>query len=161
MVYGIFTAGQRTWGGPRADAGQADEVTSPQDVVEYAHAIGEDRNIVPESFRPAVEARARWDLKSAHRSLQPSQRYEERMTRSAPKPLAWGDLFDDSDILLRSRMPSATIHHIPLDPRASISMESLTSAMSTGNEDPEMGQTTHQFRLHPPMASSAHFMATP
>lgn len=56
MVYGIFTAGQRTWGGPRADAGQADLTTSPQAVIAHAEATGDDLNLVPESFRPAVEA---------------------------------------------------------------------------------------------------------
>lgn len=56
MVYGIFTAGQRTWGGPRADAAQADATTSPQDAIAYAEATGNDLNIVPETFRPAVEA---------------------------------------------------------------------------------------------------------
>ena len=42
MVYGIFTAGQRTWGGPRADAGAADSSTSPQQVIEKAAAEGDD-----------------------------------------------------------------------------------------------------------------------
>jgi len=56
MVYGIFTAGQRTWGGPRADAGQADTTTTPQDAIAHAEATGDDLNVVPETFRPAVEA---------------------------------------------------------------------------------------------------------
>jgi len=34
MVYGIFTAGQRTWGGPRADAGAADPSTTPQAAID-------------------------------------------------------------------------------------------------------------------------------
>ncbi|KAK9316387.1 chitin synthase-domain-containing protein [Lipomyces starkeyi] len=49
MVYGVFTAGQRTWGGPRADkAGDdeetgkfdADEVCDPVDVVAREKAVG-------------------------------------------------------------------------------------------------------------------------
>ncbi|KAK3071795.1 hypothetical protein LTR53_008000 [Teratosphaeriaceae sp. CCFEE 6253] len=54
MVYGIFTAGQRTWGGPRADAGKADENTTPAQVIERARQGGDELNVVPETFRPAV-----------------------------------------------------------------------------------------------------------
>ncbi len=56
MVYGIFTAGQRTWGGPRADAAAADgEKTTVQEAIEQAEKAGDDLNIVPESFMPAAE----------------------------------------------------------------------------------------------------------
>lgn len=53
LVYGVFTAGQRTWGGPRADAGVADARTTPQQAIENAEAIGDDLNIIPETFRQA------------------------------------------------------------------------------------------------------------
>lgn len=56
MVYGIFTAGQRTWGGPRADAGAADKNTTVQEAIEYAEQTGDDLNVVPETFIPAVIA---------------------------------------------------------------------------------------------------------
>jgi chitin synthase len=56
MVYGIFTAGQRTWGGPRADAAAADASTTVQQAIEQAEQTGDDLNIVPETFIPAVEA---------------------------------------------------------------------------------------------------------
>lgn len=56
MVYGIFTAGQRTWGGPRADAGAADKNTTVQEAIEHAEQTGDDLNIVPETFIPAVIA---------------------------------------------------------------------------------------------------------
>ncbi|KAK4554085.1 hypothetical protein LTR86_008926 [Recurvomyces mirabilis] len=59
MTYGIFTSAQRTWGGPRADAGVADKDTSPAQVIEQAKATGDELNVVPESFRPALEATAR------------------------------------------------------------------------------------------------------
>lgn len=59
MVYGIFTAGQRTWGGPRADAGAADSHTTPQAAIEHAEATGDDLNVVPETFKPAAAAVAR------------------------------------------------------------------------------------------------------
>ncbi|KAI1779706.1 glycosyltransferase family 2 protein [Hypoxylon cercidicola] len=55
MVYGIFTAGQRTWGGPRADAATADVNTTPQQAVEQAEKTGDDLNVVPETFIPAAE----------------------------------------------------------------------------------------------------------
>ncbi|KAH8889790.1 class VII chitin synthase [Thozetella sp. PMI_491] len=57
MVYGIFTAGQRTWGGPRADAAAADVHTTAQEAIEQAEKNGDDLNIVPESFIPAAEER--------------------------------------------------------------------------------------------------------
>jgi chitin synthase len=57
MVYGIFTAGQRTWGGPRADAAAADGTTTAQEAIEQAEEQGDELNIVPESFIPAAEAR--------------------------------------------------------------------------------------------------------
>lgn len=55
MVYGIFTAGQRTWGGPRADAATADADTTPQQAVEQAEKTGDELNVVPETFIPAAE----------------------------------------------------------------------------------------------------------
>ncbi|KAL2754572.1 glycosyltransferase family 2 protein [Sodiomyces alcalophilus JCM 7366] len=57
MVYGIFTAGQRTWGGPRADAAAADTHTTAQQAIERAEEGGDDLNVVPESFIPAAIAR--------------------------------------------------------------------------------------------------------
>lgn len=54
MVYGIFTAGQRTWGGPRADAAAADKNTTVQEAIEHAEQTGDDLNIKPETFIPAV-----------------------------------------------------------------------------------------------------------
>lgn len=57
MVYGIFTAGQRTWGGPRADAATADSTTTAQEAIQKAEEAGDDLNIVPETFIPAAEAK--------------------------------------------------------------------------------------------------------
>ena len=57
IVYGILTAGQRTWGGPRADAAAADIHTTAQEAVEEAEKRGDELNIVPETFKPAKEAR--------------------------------------------------------------------------------------------------------
>ncbi|KAF5659341.1 chitin synthase [Fusarium heterosporum] len=57
MVYGIFTAGQRTWGGPRADAAAADTHTTAREAVEQAEEQGDELNVVPETFKAAHEAR--------------------------------------------------------------------------------------------------------
>lgn len=69
MVYGIFTAGQRTWGGPRADAATADNHTTAREAIEQAEEQGDDLNIVPETFRLAHEAqRARSEKERARRA---------------------------------------------------------------------------------------------
>ncbi|KAJ5574922.1 hypothetical protein N7450_008821 [Penicillium hetheringtonii] len=51
MVYGIFTAGQRTWGGPRADAATADDQVTPSQAVELARELGNELNVDVDSFR--------------------------------------------------------------------------------------------------------------
>lgn len=73
LVYGVFTAGQRTWGGPRADAGVADAITNPQQAIEHVEAIGDDLNIVPETFRQASRVPRRKPT-----MLQPSESIEGR-----------------------------------------------------------------------------------
>ncbi|KAH7004577.1 nucleotide-diphospho-sugar transferase [Fusarium venenatum] len=57
MVYGIFTAGQRTWGGPRADAAAADSHTTAREAAEQAEKQGDELNVVPETFKAAHDAR--------------------------------------------------------------------------------------------------------
>jgi chitin synthase len=59
MVYGIFTAGQRTWGGPRADAAAADAHTTPAEAVEQAKAQGDELNIAVNTFRTSLVSRRR------------------------------------------------------------------------------------------------------
>ncbi|OTA22089.1 hypothetical protein BTJ68_15026 [Hortaea werneckii EXF-2000] len=57
MVYGIFTAGNRTWGGPRADAAiKADEHTTPAEAIEKAEEEGNELLLVPETLKPASAA---------------------------------------------------------------------------------------------------------
>jgi chitin synthase len=80
MVYGIFTAGQRTWGGPRADAAAADAKTTPQAAVELAEAAGDDLNVVPESFIGAVEKKLRRHGPCKSVPLLPSDHLEGRFT---------------------------------------------------------------------------------
>jgi chitin synthase len=57
MVYGIFTAGHRTWGGPRTDAARADKFTTPEQAVRRAEAQGDELNVEVETFRSVVEGR--------------------------------------------------------------------------------------------------------
>ncbi|KIW58415.1 hypothetical protein PV05_02937 [Exophiala xenobiotica] len=83
MVYGIFTAGQRTWGGPRADAGAADAKITPQEAIERAIATGDDLNVVPETFRPAIKFRKRRTRPSA---LLPSSSVEGRFVSADHEP---------------------------------------------------------------------------
>ncbi|EGD93915.1 chitin synthase class VI [Trichophyton tonsurans CBS 112818] len=57
MVNGIFTAGQRTWGGPRADAAAADDNTSPTQAADMAEAAGDELNVDLNTFPPAAEGK--------------------------------------------------------------------------------------------------------
>ncbi|KAL4790046.1 chitin synthase-domain-containing protein [Aspergillus venezuelensis] len=57
MVYGIFTAGHRTWGGPRTDAARADDFTTPEQAVRQAEEMGDELNVEVETFRSAVEGK--------------------------------------------------------------------------------------------------------
>ncbi|OQD92893.1 hypothetical protein PENSOL_c037G04217 [Penicillium solitum] len=57
MVYGIFTAGQRTWGGPRADAATADDHTTPGEAVERAKEQGDELNVNVDTFRNSLVRR--------------------------------------------------------------------------------------------------------
>ncbi|RMZ74724.1 hypothetical protein DV737_g5801, partial [Chaetothyriales sp. CBS 132003] len=111
MVYGIFTAGQRTWGGPRADAGAADAKTSPQEAIEHAAATGDDLNVRPETFRAALQMRRRC-LRNA--SLQPSSSVEGRFGHTAhAADLSDSDtcMHSDSDTCMHS--DSDTSMHTP------------------------------------------------
>jgi chitin synthase len=96
----VFTAGQRTWGGPRADAGVADAITNPQQVIEHAEAIGDDLNIVPETFRQASRVPRRKPT-----MLQPSELIEGRF--APPRQLSgrWDKHTTDCGLPLPPRIP--------------------------------------------------------
>ena len=131
MVYGIFTAGQRTWGGPRADAGSADTNTTPQQAIEHAEATGDDLNVVPETFKPAVEARHP-DKSLAVVPLQPSDHLEGRFAPAERLPGGWYQQGNDSGLTLPNmllRNPNAP--HIPLHPRDSF--DSFITSASANN----------------------------
>lgn len=131
MVYGIFTAGQRTWGGPRADAGAADPNTSPQEAIEKAEATGDDLNVVPETFKPAIEARQP-EKRPGPVPVQPSEHIEGRFAPAERLPGGWYMQNNDSGLTLPNMLPrNPNAPHIPLHPRDS--MDSFITAASAGN----------------------------
>ena len=111
MVYGIFTAGQRTWGGPRADAGSADVNTTPQQAIEIAKATGDELNVVPETFKSAVSAA------DAHTSIHllPPERLEGRFATPERLPGGWYQQGNDSGATVGAAMPTnglrPSLHH--------------------------------------------------
>ncbi|KAF2231106.1 glycosyltransferase family 2 protein [Viridothelium virens] len=126
MVYGIFTAGQRTWGGPRADAGAADSKTTPQAAIEHAEATGDDLNVIPETFKPALEERG---AHVTHVPVQPWDSVEGRF--AAPERHSDG-LFELSrvflhpDTLPNPQAPRRRGRHVP----SNLSFESLMTDSS-------------------------------
>lgn len=94
MVYGIFTSGQRTWGGPRADAGQADAHTTPQEAIAKAEATGDDLNIVPETFKQAAESQRATVRTGMH--LQPPDRIQGKFAAPEMLPGGWYEQKNDS-----------------------------------------------------------------
>ena len=131
MVYGIFTAGQRTWGGPRADAGTADPNTTPQQAIEKAEATGDDLNVVPETFKPAIEARHPEKQVGAV-PIQPSDHLEGRFASAQRLPGGWYMQNNDSGLTLPNMLPrDPNAPRIPLHPRDS--MDSFMSGASASN----------------------------
>lgn len=162
MVYGIFTAGQRSWGGPRVDAAKAGATTSPQAAIEHAEAMGDDLNIVPETFRSAVQNRyGSTGREAPHVSLQPLDSLQGRFRSTGGS--VW---FPAGDVLF------------PLQRRATVparlSVDSLVSDVSTTNfsihmprraesifdlenQLPGQSQPANRSRAHPPSAQSAFY----
>jgi len=111
MVYGIFTAGQRTWGGPRADAAVPDADVSASEAVVQAEADGDDLNVVPETFHAAAGTYYQ------PTPLQPPDRVEGRFTAAERLPGGWYQQEDDSSVAVGKVMKPGT--RTPLYPRAS------------------------------------------
>ncbi|KAF2193224.1 glycosyltransferase family 2 protein [Zopfia rhizophila CBS 207.26] len=165
MVYGIFTAGQRTWGGPRADAGAADTKTTPQQAIEQAEATGDDLNVVPETFKPAAEAQKQG--RPAAVPLQPSDHLEGRFAPAERLPGGWYQQANDSGLTLPNMLPrNPNAPHVPLHPRTS--MDSFVSATSAGNSvylprrvesfmDPEDARIYHKQQANQKPAGGAYF----
>lgn len=123
MVYGIFTAGQRTWGGPRADAGAADATTTPQQAIEMAVATGDELNIVPESFKPALEAQNGQIVKAV--PLLPPDKFEGRF--AAPERDSGGWYQQVNDSMVSMQLGGMSAGRPPLHPR-----DSFDSTFSAG-----------------------------
>ncbi|EOD47442.1 Fungal chitin synthase [Neofusicoccum parvum] len=135
MVYGIFTAGQRTWGGPRADAGTADNNTTPQAAIEAAEATGDDLNVVPETFKPAAEVQRKKSKKegrAAQLPLMPSDHLEGRFAPAERLPGGWYQQGNDSGLTLPDMLPrDPNAPRLPLHPRESF--DSFITQTSGGN----------------------------
>lgn len=135
MVYGIFTAGQRTWGGPRADAGSADSKTTPAAAIEHAEATGDDLNVVPETFKPAIEAITR--RKSRKSRVLPPSGLEGRFISSHTE--AHGYLRSDEEAALGIGMtPPNTSPSSPQSRRHSIESWTTTSAADARSRNPSL-----------------------
>jgi chitin synthase len=129
MVYGIFTAGQRTWGGPRADAGAADSKTTPQEAIEHAEATGDDLNVVPETFKRAATLKRR--SVPASTPLQPSDNVDGRFAAPELLPGGWYDQGSASTVTVQNTISQPTYFpRIPLHQRMS-SDSSATGASAS------------------------------
>jgi chitin synthase len=130
MVYGIFTAGQRTWGGPRADAGAADATTTPQQVIEKAKIAGDELNVVPETFKPAVEARNN-QIARKPVPLQPPEILEGRFAAAEKLPGGWYEQVNDSLMSVGAGAALAGPSRYPMHSRDSF--DSNVSARTSNN----------------------------
>ncbi|TGZ83271.1 hypothetical protein EX30DRAFT_152079 [Ascodesmis nigricans] len=128
MVYGIFTAGQRTWGGPRADAGAASAEKSPQQVIAEAEARGDELQVIPETFRPAIQNKE-GDRLQDHPPLMPGESVEGRFAVSDMAPGNFYHQFSNGSLGTLpghfSRNPNAP--QLPLHPDPRSSFDSITS----------------------------------
>ncbi|KAI1419029.1 family 2 glycosyltransferase [Xylaria sp. FL1777] len=140
MVYGIFTAGQRTWGGPRADAATANQDTTAQQAIEQAENAGDDLNIVPETFIPAAEIQRGSSLKekgagitrikSNKSNLLPPEKIEGKF--AAPEKKADGFYVHDED----SRYSFNTLGESSYGMKSRLALQhrdSWESFLTTGN----------------------------
>lgn len=139
MVYGILTAGQRTWGGPRTSANKVDEGMTVSDAIEQAELQGNDLNVVPETFKLAAEARRKKPLKSG--TLMPALRLEGSFKAAARLPGGWFQQTNTSGVSGESRprrrlrrrdmsrgswsTNDSSVSHSPLRPRR---VESIISS---------------------------------
>ncbi|KAJ0388265.1 hypothetical protein COL922a_000527 [Colletotrichum nupharicola] len=140
MVYGIFTAGQRTWGGPRADAATADVDTTPQEAIEQAKENGDELNIVPESFIPATQARKEsiaggkgnmGPMGRKHSVVQPPSNLEGRFAAREKTASGWYVNAEDSPVTANRSGPSGFGPAWALQSRDSF--DSMVSSQTAGN----------------------------
>lgn len=151
------------------DAGKADLVVSPQAAVEHAMATGDDLNVVPETFRPAAEARRSRNIAMAA-VAQPPSAWPVRPGRQSNDHLQGQQCLED--VLAGPSKPASvrprSVTHVSLHPRPSVSVDSTSSMSSLGykpgppkheyvQEDLEPGRPPRHLRTHPPLAASAFF----
>lgn len=112
MVYGIFTAGQRTWGGPRTDAAAADKHTTPEEAVEQARAQGDEFNVDVGTFRLS-----RCEDRGV--PVHPSEKVEGRFAPAAQLPEGgYANAYNDSGVAVTQVMsPLPGVPRIHLHPR--------------------------------------------
>ncbi|RDW76661.1 chitin synthase D [Aspergillus mulundensis] len=108
MVYGIFTAGHRTWGGPRTDAARADEFTTPEQAVRQAEAQGDELNVEVETFRTAFEGKGV--------PVHPWKKVTGRFSIEDPTPIKGGVVNDTEAGLSKYLSPLPEIPRIGLHP---------------------------------------------
>ena len=126
MMYGIFTAGQRTWGGPRADAAAADAHTTPGEAVEQAREQGDEFNVDINTFRTSLVRRQSVPIR-------PSGHVDGRFVPA--EQLLDGFYINTQDIgstpeEVQTPLPGSPRFHFPNAFRGS--MESVATASSKG-----------------------------
>lgn len=124
MVYGIFTAGQRTWGGPRADAATADDHTTPGEAVQRAKDQGDEFNVDVNTFRTSIVRRRSVPVR-------PSEAVEGRF--AAAKQLSigmYGNSSGSGPALARMVNAMEDAEYPQLPPRLRRSMDSVLSDYS-------------------------------
>ncbi|KAJ5332485.1 uncharacterized protein N7506_006268 [Penicillium brevicompactum] len=124
MVYGIFTAGQRTWGGPRVDAATADDHTTPGEAVQHAKDQGDEFNVDVDTFRASLVRRRSVPVR-------PSEAVEGRFAAAEQLTVdMYGNSFGSGPALARmvNAMEDAESRQLP--PRFRHSMDSVLSESS-------------------------------
>lgn len=135
MVYGIFTAGQRTWGGPRADAAAADTHTTAREAAELAEKRGDELNVVPETFKPA---HARHESRSGGLGRQKSiVRPPDKIDgKFSARQKTAGGLYayqDESEASIGAMGEPSTISYLPRNQDERESMDSIASYHTATN----------------------------
>lgn len=123
MVYGIFTAGQRTWGGPRADAARADDYTTAEQAVEQAKAQGDELNVDVGTFRVG-------QVSHEPVPVQPSDSIEGRFSTVCDRSDSSSTRRCNSETTTVALLPQSPYQHKPPLPLR----DSLESVLTEGSQ---------------------------
>ncbi|KAJ6109488.1 hypothetical protein N7486_001723 [Penicillium sp. IBT 16267x] len=126
IMYGIFTASQRTWGGPRADAAAADDQTTPGEAVEQARDQGDEFNVDIQTFRTSLVRR-----KSV--PIRPSSHVEGRF--APPEQLLDGVYINTHDSAPGTIQPQCAPEEVPRSHPPDEFRDSLESVFTASCED--------------------------